>query len=53
MNTHYLTLARRLWIHDMVPPHTARHNIRQWVRSVRTLGTKWRGLAIRIQRQAK
>ncbi len=40
MNTTMLKHVRTLFVHDMVPPHTARHNMRQWVRSVRLLGDK-------------
>jgi len=47
MNTTRLAQARRLFFHDMVPPKTARHNARQWVRSLRVLGPKWVGLARR------
>jgi len=38
MNTTMLKHLRTLFVHDMVPTHTARHNMRQWVRSVRRLG---------------
>lgn len=41
MKTEMLSMARRLFVHDGVPPSTARHNIRSWVRSVRQLGDKW------------
>lgn len=41
MNTTRLIQARRLFIVDNVPASTCRHNIRQWVRSVRMLGDKW------------
>lgn len=44
LNTFYLTKARRMFRNDMAPRHTVRHNIRSWVRSVRMLGPKWRGL---------
>ena len=40
MNTRILKHVRTLFIHDMVPTTTARHNMRQWVRSVRFLGDK-------------
>lgn len=37
-----LERARRLWCSvPGVPRHTQAHNIRQWRRSVRALGTKW------------
>lgn len=38
MNTRLLKHVRTLFVHDMVPTSTARHNMRQWVRSVRMLG---------------
>ena len=41
MNTTRLKQARRLFHNDHTPPSTARHNIRQWVRSLRNLGDKW------------
>ena len=41
MNTLRLKQARRLFVHDLVTPTQARHNIRMWVRSVRMLGSKW------------
>lgn len=41
MNTAMLSMARRLFVHDGVPPSTVRHNIRGWVRSVRQLGGRW------------
>lgn len=41
MNTSMLKRARQHFVHDMVPAHTARHNMRAWVRSVRLLGPKW------------
>lgn len=41
MNTTRLRQARRLFQHDAVPARTARHNIRQWARSLRLLGDKW------------
>ena len=40
MNTDILKHVRTLFIHEMVPTSTARHNMRQWVRSVRRLGDK-------------
>lgn len=51
MNTKMLKTARRLWMNDLTPRHIARHNIRQWVRSIRMLGDKWL-LAQHIRRQA-
>ena len=41
MNTHILSMARRLFQVEGVPVRTQRHNIRGWVRSVRHLGDKW------------
>lgn len=40
MNTSILKHVRTLFVHEMVPTSTARHNMRQWVRSVRRLGDK-------------
>lgn len=40
MNTRILKHVRTLFVHEMVPTSTARHNMRQWVRSVRRLGDK-------------
>lgn len=41
MNTARLIQARRLFFVDGAPRSTCRHNIRQWVRSVRMLGDQW------------
>ena len=41
MNTRMLSLARRHFCHAGAPVSTQRHNIRQWVRSLRMLGDKW------------
>jgi len=41
MNTTRLKQARRLFFHDMAPAHIARHNARQWARSLRQLGDGW------------
>ena len=41
MKTEMLTRVRKHYCHDMAPVNTQRHNIRQWVRSVRMLGDKW------------
>lgn len=41
MNTHILSMARRLFQIEGVPTHTQRHNMRSWVRSVKYLGKKW------------
>lgn len=41
MNTIRLTQARRLFDRDYLPRSTVRHNIRQWARSVRLLGSAW------------
>jgi hypothetical protein len=50
MNTKLLKHVRALFVHDMVPTSTARHNMRQWVRSVRLLGDKHL-LAVKIQKK--
>lgn len=44
MNTRFLTMARRLFCSEWVAPEVNRANARKWVRSVRMLGPKWRGL---------
>ena len=41
MNTSHLRRVRRLFTNPNVPRHVVRHNIRAWVRAVRTLGPKW------------
>ena len=41
MNIRFLVRARRLFVNDMTPTHTSRHNIRAWVASVRYLGNSW------------
>jgi hypothetical protein len=41
MNTAFLTRVRGLYCVDGVPHHIQRHNIRQWVKSIRFLGDKW------------
>jgi hypothetical protein len=41
MKTAYLTRVRGLYCIDGVPQRTQRHNIRQWVKSIRFLGNKW------------
>jgi hypothetical protein len=41
MNTVMLSRARRNFCHANAPVSTQRHNIRQWVRSLRFLGDKW------------
>lgn len=45
MNTTRLTLARKLFFHDLVPTRMARHNARAWARSLRMLGPRWVGLS--------
>lgn len=42
MKTDRLKQARRLFSNPMAEPHTVRHNMRAWVRSVRLLGPHWR-----------
>ena len=41
MNVTLLKRARRHFVHGMTPRHTARHNMRAWVKSIRMLGDKW------------
>lgn len=41
MKTQMLSLARRHFCRSYIPVSTQRHNIRQWARSVRLLGSKW------------
>lgn len=41
MDTRMLKHVRELFNVECVPRHTNRHNQRQWVRSVRTLGDRW------------
>jgi hypothetical protein len=50
MNTTRLKQARRLFQHDLAPAPVVRHNIRQWARSVRLLGPRWR--AVPLSREA-
>jgi hypothetical protein len=52
MNTQLLKHVRTLFVHDMVPTSTARHNMRQWVRSVRRLGDKHL-LAVKVVKKEK
>ena len=52
MKTHILKHVRTLFVHDMVPTSTARHNMRQWVRSVRRLGDKHL-LAVKVAKKEK
>jgi hypothetical protein len=41
MNTTMLKRARKHFCHAAVPTHTARHNMRAWVRALRFLGDRW------------
>ncbi len=41
MNVTVLKRVRKLFFHPDAPTRTARHNTRQWVRSIRMLGDKW------------
>ena len=41
MNTTFLTRVRGLYCVDGVPVSTQRHNIREWIKSIRFLGDKW------------
>lgn len=52
MNTSLLKHVRTLFVHKMVPTSTARHNMRQWVKSVRMLGDKHL-LAIKVPKKEK
>jgi hypothetical protein len=52
MNTSLLKHVRTLFVHEMVPTSTARHNMRQWVKSVRMLGDKHL-LAIKVPKKEK
>jgi hypothetical protein len=51
MKTKMLKRARQLFCHAHAPTSTARHNMRQWVRSIRHLGDRWL-LAKNIRRSA-
>ncbi|CAB5207218.1 hypothetical protein UFOVP183_47 [uncultured Caudovirales phage] len=51
MNTSILKRARELWLLNDVPRNIARHNIRAWVKSVRTLGDKSL-LATKVERKS-
>lgn len=42
MNITLLSRARRHFINEMTPVHTSRHNMRQWVRSIRMLSNTWK-----------
>ena len=52
MNTAILKRVRLLFVHETVPMSTARHNMRQWVRSVRMLGDKHL-LAVKVPKKEK
>jgi len=41
MNIHMLTRVRKHFSNPLSPRHTNRHNMRQWIKSVRFLGDKW------------
>lgn len=41
MNTTQLSRVRRLFFRPDIPSSTARHNARQWARSIRMLGYRW------------
>ena len=41
MNTSLLKLARQNFDRPYIPRHIVRHNVRQWVNSLRHLGDKW------------
>jgi hypothetical protein len=50
MNTTMLKHVRTLFVREFVPTSTARHNMRQWVKSVRMLGDKHL-LAIKVAKK--
>lgn len=41
MNTKALKIVRKHFNHPDTPIHVRRHNMRQWVRSIRYLGDRW------------
>lgn len=41
MKTAYLTRVRSLFCVPGVPTHIQRHNMREWIKSIRFLGDKW------------
>jgi len=41
MKTEALKKVRKLFNVDYIPAHQNRHNQRAWVRSVRSLGSRW------------
>lgn len=41
MNVSLLRRARHHFVHDLVPLHIQRANMRKWIRSIRMLGDKW------------
>jgi len=41
MKTKILTMGRRLWMREDLPPEICRANIRKWARSIKFLGDKW------------
>jgi hypothetical protein len=41
MNTAFLTRVRSLYCVEGVPVSTQRHNMREWIKSIRFLGDKW------------
>jgi hypothetical protein len=41
MKTNMLIRVRKHFDNPLSPRHTNRHNMRQWIRSVRFLGDKW------------
>lgn len=52
MNTRILKHVRSLFVREMIPMSTSRHNMRQWVRSVRRLGDKHL-LAAKVAKKVK
>ena len=41
MNTTLLRRARLHFCHDMAPRHIQRHNMREWCRAIRVVGSRW------------
>lgn len=50
MNTTLLRMAREIWLRPDIPRSTARYYVRQWARSVYTLGDRWL-LAKQVERR--
>ena len=50
MKTNMLIRVRQHFNNPLSPRRVNRHNMRQWVKSVRFLGSKWL-LAVKVQRK--